>query len=231
MDVDFLVQDTYSLVRPQWKIAVDIEEAGKLFSEAIAENYKVQDVDKGVDVEDDDVESISSDANGEDGLDEDGVPDIDDGQSSAEEAEPFSQHHDQDGEGAESDSEDEKIIVARHEEERDPEAEADFDRAFEKMMAESMEGRRFERKAVFDIPLPMRPSRREPTASDEMPAQTSQQQQPPPPNTMAFSLMTKKGNRQQVGLRPRYVEATTVILTMSRLAQLSCPRIPALQLP
>ncbi|KAL3712637.1 mRNA decay protein [Talaromyces marneffei ATCC 18224] len=193
MDVDFLVQDTYSLVRPQWKIASDIEEAGRLFSEAIAQNYKVQDGDKGIEVDDDDVESISSDANGEEGLDEDGVPDIDDGQSSAEEAEPFSHGIDQYGEGVDSDSEDEKIFVARQEEERDPEAEADFDRAFEKMMAESMEGRRFERKALFDIPLPMRPSRREQTASDETSVERPQQ----PANTMAFSLMTKKGNRQQ----------------------------------
>jgi regulator of nonsense transcripts 2 len=221
MDVDFLVQDTYSLVRPQWKIAGDVEEAGRLFSEAIALNYQVQDGDKGAEVEDDDVESISSDANGEEGLDEDGVLDIDDG-SSAEEAEPFSQGIDQDGEGADTDSEDEKIFVARQEE-RDPEAEAEFDRAFEKMMAESMEGRRFERKALFDIPLPMRPSRREQTASDEMPAQTPQ----PPASTMAFSLMTKKGNRQQVSLVAISRGRKSILTFMFRHARLSCHLIPA----
>jgi regulator of nonsense transcripts 2 len=226
MDVDFLVQDTYSLVRPQWKVAGDIEEAGRLFSEAIAQNYKVQDGDKGAEIEDDDVESISSDANGEEGLDEDGIPDIDDGQSSAEEAEPFA-NVDQDGEGVNTDSEDEEIFVARQEEERDPEAEADFDRAFEKMMAESMESRRFERKALFDIPLPMRPSRREQTASDETFVETPQQ----PPNTMAFSLMTKKGNRQQVSLTRVCRGRKPVLTTMSRHARLSCHLIPALQSP
>lgn len=196
MDVDFLVQDTYSLVRPQWKIATDIEEAGRLFGEAIAQNYKKQDGDKAVDVEDDEVESISSDAHGDEGLDEDGAVDMDEVQSSGEEAEPLQQNGDHDGEDANSESEDEKIYVSRQEEERDPEAEADFDRAFEKMMAESMESRRFERKALIDIPLPMRPSRREPTASEETPTESQQ-----PVNTMAFSLMTKKGNRQQVRLR------------------------------
>lgn len=226
MDVDFLFQDTYSLVRPQWKIAADIEEAGRLFSEAVAQNYKVQEGDKGADVEDDDVESISSDANGEEGLDDDGVPDIDDGQSSAEEAEPFSQNVEQD-EDADSESEDEKIFVARQEEERDPEAEAEFDRAFEKMMAESMESRRFERKALFDVPLPMRPSRREQTASDEVPAQEPQA----PANTMAFSLMTKKGNRQQVRLTSIDLVRKSVLTLMSRHARLSCLLIPALQSP
>lgn len=226
MDVDFLVQDTYSLVRPQWKVVGDIEEAGRQFSEAIAQNYKVQDGDKGAEIEDDDVESISSDANGEEGLDEDGIPDIDDGQSSAEEAEPFA-NVDQDGEGANTDSEDEEIFVARQEEERDPEAEADFDRAFEKMMAESMEGRRFERKALFDIPLPMRPSRREQTASDETFVETPQQ----PPSTMAFSLMTKKGNRQQVSLTRVCRDRKPILTIMSRHARLSCHLIPALQSP
>ncbi|KAH8705893.1 putative nonsense-mediated mRNA decay factor [Talaromyces proteolyticus] len=189
MDVDFLVQDTYALVRPQWKIATDLEEAAQLFGEAVAQNYKVQEGDRVADGEEDEIESVSSDGNGEDGLEEDGVPDIEDAQSSTEEADPFINHADQDGD---SESEEEQIFVQRQEEERDPEAEAEFDRAFDKMIAESMDGRRFERKAAFDIPLPMRPSRREVGGGDEVAAEA-----PPPSNTMAFSLMTKKGNRQQ----------------------------------
>ena len=94
------------------------------------------------------------------------------------------------------------------------------------MMAESMEGRRFERKALFDIPLPMRPSRREQTASDEMPTQAPQA----PANTMAFSLMTKKGNRQQVRLM-RIRRDRKSVLTLSRRAQLSYPPTLALQSP
>lgn len=88
MDVDFLIQDTYSLVRPQWKLPADMEEAGRLFSEAIAHNYKVQDGEKAPEPDEDEVESISSDdGNGEEGPEEDGIPDIDDQQSSTEEAE------------------------------------------------------------------------------------------------------------------------------------------------
>lgn len=71
-------------------------------------------------------------------------------------------------------------------------------------MAESVESRKFERKAVFDIPLPMKRAPRD-TAVDTpapapapaptpAPAATPAQ---PSGNTMAFSLMTKKGNKQQ----------------------------------
>jgi len=87
MDVDFLIQDTYSLVRPQWKFATDLEEATRLFSEAVSQNYSFQDGDKAVEPEEDELESISSDGNGDDGLEEDIVPDGDEEQSSTEEAE------------------------------------------------------------------------------------------------------------------------------------------------
>lgn len=96
----------------------------------------------------------------------------------------------------ESDFEDEHIVVTRQEEERDPEVEADFDREFEKMMAESMDSRRFERKGVFDIPLPMKRVPRENPATES--STESPTPEPMPTKTMAFSLMTKKGNKQQV---------------------------------
>lgn len=81
MDIDFLVHDTYSLTRPQWKLASDLQEAARLFSEAVAQNYKLQDAEKSAEAEDDDAESLSSD----DGL-EDGIPEIDEEQDSSDEA-------------------------------------------------------------------------------------------------------------------------------------------------
>jgi regulator of nonsense transcripts 2 len=104
-----------------------------------------------------------------------------------------------------SESEEEQIFVTRQEEERDPEAEAEFDREFEKMMAESVESRKFERKHVFDLPLPMKRSARETTVeappvpqAPQAQVQPQAQAQPQPSgNTMAFSLMTKRGNKQQ----------------------------------
>lgn len=42
MDVDFVVQDTYALLRPQWKLIADLAEAGKAFGEAVKQNYQSQ---------------------------------------------------------------------------------------------------------------------------------------------------------------------------------------------
>lgn len=87
-------------------------------------------------------------------------------------------------------------MVTRQEEERDPEAEADFDRELAKMMAESLDSRKFDRKQLFDVPLPMRRVPRDTiNAADDSP---NDRTATPPPKTMAFSLMTKKGNRPQV---------------------------------
>ena len=52
MDIDFLLQDTYALTRPQWKIAANLDEAGRLFSEAVALNYKTEESDRAIEPED-----------------------------------------------------------------------------------------------------------------------------------------------------------------------------------
>jgi regulator of nonsense transcripts 2 len=94
-----------------------------------------------------------------------------------------------------SDSEEEAIIVTREEEKIDPEDEADFEREYAKMMAESLESRKHERKATFDVPLPM--LRKNPNAGEPF-ADENANGNATPPGTMAFSLLTKRGNRQQV---------------------------------
>lgn len=86
-------------------------------------------------------------------------------------------------------------MVTRQEEELDPEFEAEFDREYAKMMAESLEPRKFERKPQFDLPLPMRQKNRDALSENE---QTNGGAENTPAGTMAFSLMVKKGNRQQV---------------------------------
>lgn len=62
-------------------------------------------------------------------------------------------------------------------------------------MSESVESRKFERKPVFDVPLPMRRAR-EATIN----AEDSGGEAPSPvpiTNTMKFSLLSKRGNKQQ----------------------------------
>ncbi|KAL4967643.1 regulator of nonsense transcripts 2 [Aspergillus stella-maris] len=195
MDIDFLVQDTYSLTRPQWNLVTDFEEASRIFGEAVAQNFKPQE-------EKPEPEEESEDSASDDDLEEDAIPEAEEEGESSDEADvsPNAEQND------DSESEEEQIFVTRQEEERDPEAEAEFDREFEKMMTESVESRKFERKAIFDIPLPMRRAARDtaaetlapPSVLDAPPAPTpAPAPAQPSGNTMAFSLMTKKGNKQQ----------------------------------
>lgn len=52
MDIEFIVQDTYALVRPQWKLATNFEEALKAFQLARAQDQKTTGADKAVDQDD-----------------------------------------------------------------------------------------------------------------------------------------------------------------------------------
>jgi regulator of nonsense transcripts 2 len=65
------------------------------------------------------------------------------------------------------------------------------------MMAESLESRKHDRKPTFDVPLPMRRKERETNIAND--SWTEESASPSTPNgTMAFSLLTKRGNRQHV---------------------------------
>jgi regulator of nonsense transcripts 2 len=100
-----------------------------------------------------------------------------------------------------TDSEEESIVVTRQEEEVDPEDEADFEREYAKMMAESLESRKHERKSTFDVPLPIRRKDRETSTMNESWTEESAPiSDAPSAGTMAFSLLTKRGNRQQVSM-------------------------------
>ena len=82
MDIEFLVNDTFALTRPQWKIVTDLEEAGKLFADAVAQNYKSDETDKAMEQEEAE-EDLSSDGADADDL----APELDEHHSSSEEVE------------------------------------------------------------------------------------------------------------------------------------------------
>ncbi|KAI0817530.1 MIF4G domain-containing protein [Xylaria sp. FL0064] len=202
MDIEFIVQDTFVLTRPQWKLATNLEEATKALQLAIVQDQKSSGTDKSA--EQDDVSTHSS--SDDDGIEGDGdmgdpeaesdrdseVGGEDEDGEADDDAEDPDDQHDQSRSGRDSDSEEEAIVVTKKAEEFDPEAEAEFDREFAKMMAESLESRKFDRKPMFDVPLPLRSKTRDPVVNTD-----SEEQSGDGASTMAFSLLTKKGNRQQ----------------------------------
>lgn len=222
MDIEFIVQDIFALTRPQWKLASNLEEAAKVFQLAMAQDQKSSGVDKTGEQDDASSAMSSDDENGDDLP----VPEADgddDSGSEEEEAEVCSdqfesammtntnrprirQEIDQQSLD-DTESEDEAIVVTRQEEDIDPEHEADFEREFAKMMAESLESRKFERKTMFDLPIPVRAKNRE-VATPTEPEDGNAAEGPDGAGTMAFSLLTKKGNRQQVSIESNRLLST-----------------------
>ncbi|KAK8207229.1 armadillo-type protein [Phyllosticta capitalensis] len=197
MDIEFIVQDAFAMTRPQWKLATSLEEAGGLFAEAVKQNYDKSATGHNAEPEDVDDDSGSDDGrDGDDKEDEEIEARNHEAGSSDDEADTPGED---DNEPAEQQSdEEEHIIVKRPEDERDPEADAEFDRELAKMMAESLDSRKFERKAMFDVPLPMRRAREtSSTANNEENVEKEKQPNGAPQGTMKFSLLSRKGNKQQ----------------------------------
>ncbi|KAF3039935.1 hypothetical protein E8E12_008264 [Didymella heteroderae] len=190
MDVEFIVQDAYALVRPQWKLMTDLDEASRVFGEAVKQNYQMTANDKPAEPDDDEESASDDDVDGPED-DDVVVPEGEDKSSDEEDAdsdedEPVKQ---------DLSDEEEHIVVTRQEEERDPEAEAEFDRELAKLMSDSTDSRKYDRKPVFDVPLPLRRARDTPTNPDdgvsEVPVPVA------PSNTVKFSLLSKRGNKPQ----------------------------------
>lgn len=219
MDIEFIVQDVFALTRPQWKLASNIEEASKAFQLAMAQDQKTSGMDKVLEAEAEADDSDSSD----DDMGDIGLPPAEvDGDSESDDevdvglplllnktrinvkfkATANGDNGDNGQSAPGTDSEEESIVVTREEEEVDPEDEADFDRELAKLMAESLDSRKHERKPTFDVPLPMR--RKENAPNPGIPGNESWTEESTSGNantgTMAFSLLTKRGNRQQVGI-------------------------------
>lgn len=196
MDVDFLIQDTFALLRPGWKLHTNLEQAGAAFAESVKQHVKSDEQEKPTEAE-----QLEEGDDSEDEADEEDLPVARMGEPefSDEEAEAEAEVEQLTNGDSKHDSDfEEDIVVTRKEAERDFEAEAEFDRELAKMMSESLDSRKFDRKPLFDVPLPMRKAQRETPAATGDDSGNEGTATPPSANTMAFSLMTKKGNRQQV---------------------------------
>lgn len=193
MEIDFLVQDVFATVRPQWKLITDPDLAAKAFADAVQSKYKQFSGDRAAEELEDGEESESDEALGDD----DNAPDVEAADSSGDDGEEDGEEHSDPEEEPQSSSEEEHIVVVREEGKIDPEAEAEFEREFAAMMAESLDSRKNDRQTRFDVPLPVRRAARPPTDIVDDGSNSGNETSTVSHNTMAFQLMTKKGNRQQ----------------------------------
>ena len=84
MDIEFMIQDTFALTRPSWKIITNLEEAGRAFGLLLAQESKVQDADNTAEADGADDEPVSDGDGDDDDLHE---PEIVVNNSSSDEAE------------------------------------------------------------------------------------------------------------------------------------------------
>jgi regulator of nonsense transcripts 2 len=76
MDIEFIVQDVFTLTRPQWKPASNLEEASRAFQLAMAQDQKTSGMDKVAEPEEPDSSDSSDDGIGDNDV-ETGLPEAD----------------------------------------------------------------------------------------------------------------------------------------------------------
>ncbi|KAJ3324923.1 hypothetical protein HDV06_005511 [Boothiomyces sp. JEL0866] len=110
----------------------------------------------------------------------------------------------QEADATENANEDEEVVVhmAHHQEEE--EEDQNFEREFNRLMQEYSDSRRSDRKtAVFDAPIPTRRTNTEEDGSAGN-------------NQVSFSLLTKKGNKQQVKQMALPADSSFAVRTLSK---------------
>ncbi|KAK9475489.1 putative nonsense-mediated mRNA decay factor [Dipodascopsis tothii] len=225
MEIEFTVQDTLGTLRPDLKIRLAIDEAYNNLSRELAKTFENGTFNGSRDSVIDDEESSDTEAeydgneNEEDGEEEDdrnedvdeddGDEDEDDDDDDEEEDDTDS---DEDSDDDESFSEDtgEENEVGLTRKRRDPVPDEEFDREFARMMTESLESRRFEKRTAFDVPLPMKRPSNQHTQHAQQASSSSTHLNPNDedgpdspisstvPSGVKFRLLTKRGNRQHV---------------------------------
>ncbi|EIE89727.1 hypothetical protein RO3G_14438 [Rhizopus delemar RA 99-880] len=200
MDVDFMISDTFEMLRPQLHIIPTYEQANEAVDRILLEQLKnIQGTDK-----------VPEDRMEESGEGSDS--------SSAEEEEEEANQLDDDEEDSQDESEnavegdeEDVVVLKKKQEEISREDEEDFEREFNKMMTDSIESRKFEKKAaMLDVPIPMnlRGSQDRRTIARE--------NNKPETGKMAFTLLTKKGNRQQTKIMEIPSDSVLAVSTRSK---------------
>ncbi|OLL23569.1 Regulator of nonsense transcripts 2 [Neolecta irregularis DAH-3] len=134
LEIQFAVQDTFAPIRPKLKLCESFEEAKAKLDE------------------------VANELGGLDHEDEEEVEENGDHIHSEEDEDPAENDNlEYDGETAPStEIFDDEQVVLLDKKEIDPADTEEFDREFAKMMTESLESRKHDRKGIIDVPLPLK---------------------------------------------------------------------------
>lgn len=199
MDVDFMISDTFEMLRPQLHIIPTYEQANEAVDQILLELVKnVQGTDKTAEEQAEESGEGSDDSSAEEEEDEERGGDEEDSQEEID--------------AVENNEEDDVVVLKKKQEETSREDEEDFEREFNKMMTDSIESRKFEKKAaMLDVPIPMN------LRGSQDRRTIAQENMKPETGKMAFTLLTKKGNRQQTKIME--IPSDSVLAVSTRTKQ------------
>ncbi|PRQ75790.1 Armadillo-type fold [Rhodotorula toruloides] len=210
MDVGFMYSDTLEQLRPKLVKYQTFPEAVLAVDEMMAAVAKEAPVE-------DDVDEQDGQEGARPGADEE------DEEGSETEGESETDTIDADGAAGDAFEDDEDTHEGRG---RDPNAmtqeeEDDFARELAKMMVSSTEARKAERKPVsLDVGIPLiRKAKTEDEVAMDEAAQDSRERK-----GMQFTLLTKKGNRQQARPRPSATRLNPLTCFLSQALSMEIPR-------
>ncbi|CAO3598476.1 unnamed protein product [Absidia cylindrospora] len=202
MDVDFMVSDTFEQLRPKMHIFSTYEEANAEVDLILLDQLKtVQNKDEKVQ-EDGFEESDGSDTSSDDGNDDDRIADLD---KDDEESESL----DEGITVGNDDDEDDVVVLKRQEQQKEDDDE--FEKEFSRMISDSIESRKFEKKMnMLDVPIPMNLRGAQDRRS------LAEKKGQPTNGSMAFTLLTKKGNRQQTKVMEVPADSALAVTTRNK---------------
>lgn len=199
MDVEFMLSDTLETIRPKMVPFKNFLEAAEATDELLA--TMSQDV---LPDDDDDEEESDGESEGEHRGDDDKEEDEDiDGAENVHETR------------IDDDDDDENVVLIKDvkEEEYDQEEEDAFNREFAKMLADTTDARKVDRKTappVFDTAVPL--IRRQQQQQAQQDAISTEAKA----NHMQFSLLSKKGNKQQIRSLDIPVDSAIAVNSLSQ---------------
>lgn len=188
LDIVFLLQDTFEALRPNARRFQSFEEALEALKEVTQASAAVEASGGQEDELSEDEEDVAEGTRGSDT--DDSGSDISDERS--------------DGVGTGSDSAEENVVV-RDQFAKGPSKEEDdeFEKELNKILQESVESRRSEKRVMnlFDVAVPLGNMRRGKFtvgADDEGARSSGDEEDHGGKGSVVFSILTKKGNKQQV---------------------------------
>ncbi|KAI8096391.1 armadillo-type protein [Halteromyces radiatus] len=202
MDVDFMISDTFEMLRPKMHIFSSYEEANAEVDLMLLDQLKTVQGNEDKIQEDGFEESEGSDSSSDEDNDDELVDVLDkedeDNESVDEEIE------------VNRDDEEDEVVVLKRQEQQQKEEDDEFEKEFSKMVSDSIESRKFEKKAtMLDVPIPM-------NLRGTQDRRSLAEKREQPNGSMAFTLLTKKGNRQQTKIMQVPADSALAVTTRSK---------------